>query len=322
MIPRTRLTRVRRSVAVLSTIGLLASAMVAGGVVGATPSWTMDVVELPATVAPGELAGYRVEITNTGSANIAQVYLMADAVPAAPGVPLLTAYLVKSQGKCDPVGQKLSCALGAIKAGKSATVTVAYATPSSGGGLEVAFEANTTGVAGDAPGSSHGDSLMGIGTTSTDASPDFGGRFVTNGSQTVATASGVNSGNQQSTSVASPKVGIGVTVRDGTRDLEFCPTCWSETSEIHIGDGTGIYPAGFKVVLTIYKDLAQPVRGVYHEFDHARFDANGNLISGETIEAQCPKRGTLLPCFTAKNLPGGNTEVTVWLNENGKVGSF
>ena len=230
MIRRTLHTRVRRAVAVLSTIGLLGSAVIAGGAFAATPSWEMDVTELPATVAPGELAGYQVEIRNTGNANIAQVYLTADAVPAAPGAPLLTAYLVKSQGKCDPVGQKLSCALGALRSGKSATVTVAYTMPTSAGVLEIAFEANTTGVAGDAPGSSHGNSLMGIGTTIIDGSADFGGRFVTNGGQTVANASNLSANNQQSTSVVSPKVGIGVTVRDGARDATFCPTtCWSET---------------------------------------------------------------------------------------------
>lgn len=316
-----RRSNIWRNVAALTSLVLLASATITGSAFAATPSWEIDVTELPSTVAPGELAGYEVQIRNTGNANIAQVYLMADALPPAPGAPLLTAYLVKSQGKCDPVGQKLSCALGAIRSGRSASVTVAYTMSTTPGVLQVAFEANTTGVAGDAPGSSHGDSLVGIGTTTIDGSSDFGGRFVTTGNQAVGNATSLSANNQQSTSVVSPKVGIGVTVRDGARDAAFCPTCWSETSEIHIGDGTGFYPAGFKVVMTIYKDLAQNVKGVYHEFDQPRGDIN-NPIVGETIETKCPRRGTLIPCFSTTNLPGGHTEVTVWLNENGKVGSF
>ncbi len=144
---------------------------------------------------------------------------------------------------------------------------------------------------------------MGIGTTIIDGSADFGGRFVTNGGQTVANASNLSANNQQSTSVVSPKVGIGVTVRDGARDATFCPTCWSETSEIHIGDGTGFYPAGFKVVMTIYKDLAQNVKGVYHEFDQPRFDSSGNPIAGETIETSAPSEGRRSPASVRATSP-------------------
>jgi hypothetical protein len=316
--------RVRRTLMVFVAASMLAVSAFAGTATAATPSWDMTVTPLPGQVKPGDVAGYRVVIRNTGTSNISQVFLTnaldtTDELTSADPYEILdTAYVSTSQGICDPVGVRLDCTLGAIRKNKAATIVVAYATPPTAEQLLVIFEANTTGVAGDNPGSSHGDVLQGIGLTTTNPSDDFGGRFVTVGNQTVSNGLALGTGNLQSTTVYAPKLGIPVTVADGDETTPLvCPvTCWSETSEIHVDDGAA-FNGLFKVEVGIFKDLSQSVSGVYHEFDP------GHVPSSETITTKCPKHGSpQTPCFSVTNVGGGDILVTIWLTENGKIGYF
>jgi len=310
---------------------LLISSAVPGGVLAATPAWHMTVTPNPATVSAGADAGYTVRIFNDGKSNISQVFL-TDALDkigttdsAIPREILPTTYVSQSQGSCDPAGVRLACALGAIRAGNSATVIVAFSTGANTT-LQRIFEANTTGVAGDKTGSSHGDVLQEVGTTGTGSGPDFAGRFIVDQNLVVNDSLTLGADNLQSTKVNAPKGAIGVSVKDGTFSL-VCPVaCWSQTSEISVGSGA-LFASGFSVEIGIYKDLSQTVHGVYHEFDAPHLDSNGNpTILGETITATCPKNGTpsaaQIPCFRSTNIGGGNILVTVWLKENGKIGNF
>lgn len=316
-----RRTRAARKLITFVAAALVAVSAFAGTATAATPSWEISVTPLPSQVKPGEVAGYRVVISNKGTSNISQVFLTnaldttAGPLSADPYEILNTAYVSTSQGVCDPVGVRLDCTLGAIRKNKSATIVVAYATAPTAEQLLVIFEANTTGVAGDNPGSSHGDVLQGIGLTTTNPSGNFGGRFVTSGLQDVFNNQTLGSGNLQTTKVGAPAVGIGVTVADGTPASAWCPTCTSESSEIHVNDGA-TFSNGFKIEIQVSKDLVSgTISSVYHQLD------DGTV---EQITTACPKNGNpnaaQMPCFKVKNLPGGHALVTIWTTVNGKMG--
>jgi len=316
-----RRLRARRTLLTFLAASLLAVSAFAGTATAATPSWEMSVTSLPSQVKPGDVAGYRVVIKNTGTSNLSQVFLtnaldtIDNLVSADPYEILDTAYVSTSQGTCDPVGVRLDCTLGAIRAKKSATIVVAYATPPTAAQLLVIFEANTTGVAGDSQGSSHGDVLQGIGLTTTNPSANFGGRFVTAGLLDVFNDQTLGSGNLQTTKVGAPALGIGVTVADGTPASDWCPTCTSESSEVHVNFGTS-YPSGFRVDIQVSGGLVHgSISTVYHQLDGG---------SVEAITNTCPKNGapsaSQMPCFRTKNLPGGDTLVMIWTTVNGKMG--
>jgi hypothetical protein len=312
---RARLAVSLSGVVVLSLVG-------SGGASAATPSWDITVTPSPAAVSAGADAGYIVTIRNTGKSNISQVYLTdttlgTNGTAAQPPVILPTTYAVPSQGSCDAPGVRLSCALGAIRSNRSASVTVAFSTGANATFTRI-FEANTTGVAGDNPGSSHGDVLQALGSTTVGSAtdPNFAGRFVID-PEAVNDSTALGATNRQSTKVTPPVGAIGVSVADGTSNLT-CPAsnpCWSEASEIHVANGA-VFTKGFKVEVGIYKDLSQTVHGVYHEFDSPH-----GTVAGESITTTCSKTTPpkTVPCLSVDKQPGGNVVVILWLIENGKI---
>lgn len=313
-------SRIRRRLGLSAAVIVALVGLGGSSVSAATPNWAVDAVATPAAVSVGADAGFIITISNNGGSNISQVYLTdalrtvsdTDTVFANPQDILPTTFVATSQGTCDPVGVRLSCSLGAIRAHKSATVVVAYTVPTNlVGDFVRIFEGNTTGVAGDKGGSSHGDVRQDAGTTAIGTGDDFAGRFIADDVLIVGD-SDIGPGNNQSTKVTAPKVGIGVSVKDGaTAPGLVCTGCWSETSEIHV-DGGLIYPKGFKVEIGVYKDLSQTVHGVVHQFDDG---------TSETITTKCSKSSppAQVPCFTVNKLAGGSISVTVWLKQNGTI---
>jgi hypothetical protein len=311
--------RIRKRLVLSATVLVALSAILGGTTSAATPSWTTSfVTPTPAKVSAGADAGYVITVINNGSSNISQAYVTdgldaKDKTKAIPYGILPTTYIHTTQGSCDPVGVRLWCSLGALRAGDTATVTVAYSTGSNAT-LRRIFEINTTGVAGDTKGNSHGDALQLIATTTTGTGADFSGRFV--GSDLIVSDSQtLGSKNKQFTKVNAPGAAIGVSVAE-TGNALVCAGCWSETSEIHVDRGL-VQPNGFSGEIGIYKTLAQTVNGFYHKFDAPH--ANGDL--GETITTTCSSATTpsAVPCFLVTPLGNGNLSILFWLNENGTI---
>jgi hypothetical protein len=119
----------------------------------ATPNWTGTIANLPPAVTPGATAGYLLTITNPGPSNISQLYLITTGAAPAPS------FTAPSQGSCPNTGGSLFCSLGALRKGKTATVTVAFPTPATAGTFTVNFEWNTTGLGSGGGDNSHGDAL-------------------------------------------------------------------------------------------------------------------------------------------------------------------
>jgi hypothetical protein len=312
--------RIRRRLALSATMLVAMSAIGGSSIVASTPTWGLSsVVTTPAKVSAGADAGYVLTVVNSGTSNISQAYVTdglqaKNGIKAIPAQVLPTTYVTTTQGTCDPVGVRLRCALGALRAGTSATVTVAYSTASYAT-LRRIFEINTTGVAGDAKGSSHGDALQLIATTTTGTGADFAGRFVVGTDQTVSDSQTLGSKNKQWTKINVPATAIGVSVGENGNALA-CPGCWSETSEIHVDRGL-VYPAGFSGEIGIYKTLAQTVHGFYHQFDTPHVGG----IEGETVTATCSSATapSVVPCFLVVPQGNGNVSVVYWLTENGTI---
>lgn len=303
-----------RAAGLLAT-GMLGASMLASPVSAAPPNWSMDpVVSLPSKVTPGDAAGYLVKINNAGPSNISQLYLIAylgDTLDPAPN----PVFVFTTRGSCPNTGGTLYCSLGALRKNQSVSVTVAFPTTAAAGSFSIRFEANTTGATTSDGGASHGDVIFQTGTTTLTSDPNFAGRFVTSGLQTVANDQGLSDGNPQTTKVGAPATGIGVTVLDGTPASAWCPTCTSESSEVNVNSGA-LFSQGFRIDIQVANELVSgQIGSVFHQKDD---------LTVEEIATACPKNGNpnqnQMPCFKTQKLGGGDVLVIIWTKVNGKWG--
>lgn len=291
---RANLTRRRAAMAtsfVLLTTAMLASAV---GVQASPPSWVMDVIALPGSVAPGATAGYSVTITNNGPSNISSLYLVTKST--AP-----TLYVDDSDGRdgCTGEGVALSCNFGALNALEHVTVIVAY-TSTGTGSFDPVFEGNTTGQAFKDPKRSHGDVLIDLdfaGTT-LNADKNFGGLFNIDFNGTVSNNASLTGQNKQSTKVSGLPAHTGATVLDGpnvsatcTNDASQsidCSTLFGEWSDVNVGSGGPFAPA--IIIQITYKS------GTPTAFLHVTGTAEQRI--GQCSGNVAPTADAQLPCFT------------------------
>lgn len=310
--------RTRRLATVVSSalIGLLLLSSTA--VTAGTPAgWSINAIALPSNVTPGQDAGYQVNIGNAGPSNISQLFLVDDGKTA-------PSYVHTSHGSCTDAGvSPLLCTFGALNAGGSITVIVAYTTPTTGTTFSVNFELNTTGATFTNPAKSHGTVLPATGTTTLSTDPDYGGGFIV-GDSTVADAQ-IGGHNIQSTLVVSPSTLIPVTVQDGsgTAGNAECPAdshAFADCSLVSVGGGH-LFDHPFLVVLTFLGSaLPSAVNANNLTVLHTYTDADGNLAT-ETISARCtsePPASSGAPCLVVTKV-GKNLQVDIWLLRNGGV---
>lgn len=292
---------------------LVLSVLGTGAVSAAQANWSMNVDLLPSTVSPGAAAGYRVTITNAGPSNISQLFLV-DSSSATP------VYIAPASA-CNATGP-LYCPLGALNAGASVTVTVAYTTPTSGSGFSITFEANTSGATlSDKGGNSHGDTLHQSVTTVLSSDKNFAGAFALT-TAPISDAAKLGPKNIQSTSVTPPTAAIPVTVNDGSSVTFTCTGCnanqFGEWSAVNVDNGNPF--ALFPVTLTILGN-AVPSKAttstifVYHVLD------NGSV---ETVNTACTfGAGSSVPTGTTSCIVvtkvGSDFQIVLWTPTNGGV---
>jgi hypothetical protein len=303
---RANLTR--RGVATAASFVLLATAMLtsAVGVQASPPKWVMDVVALPASVAPGAIAGYSVTITNNGPSNISSLYLVTKTTAA-------TLYVDASDGRnaCTDAGVALTCAFGALNPLEHVTVIAAYTTTGTSS-FDPVFEGNTTGQAFTDPKRSHGDVLTDgdFAGTLLNADKNFGGAFNIAYGGDVSNNASLTGQNKQSAKVSNLPAATGATVLDGpnvsanctndsTQGID-CSKQFGEWTDVNVGNG-GPYGAPIVIQIT-YKS------GTPKAFLHV-VGATEELISS------CTTTAGQLPCFT---WDGKNTASISTLN-NGLI---
>jgi hypothetical protein len=318
------------SASLLGVMLLGASAAQAGTPAG----WSITATPLPSQVTYGMNAGYRIDIGNAGPSNISQLFLVDDQT-ATPS------YVQTNQGSCNGLvsgvptttSGRLLCSFGALNAGATITVIVAYTTPTSGppSSFSVTFELNTTGATFTKPGSSHGTVLSPIDSPTTTAlvaaGGDFGGGFVI--SDNTVSDQNVGPGNNQSTLVVSPQSFIGVTVSDGTTSTTGeCPNgtnLFGECSLVSVGGGR-LFVSPFKVVLTILGSaVPSGVNTNNVAVLHTYTDSKG-IQQTETISADCPSAtqppaASAAPCIVVTKV-GKNLQIVIWLLRNGGLRAY
>jgi hypothetical protein len=297
---------------------VLASSFVVAVGAGATaspPRWSMSVTDLPSTVHNGSNAGYRVTISNAGPSNISALFLVTKIADSPSFVDQPT------QGSCSAAGAgPLSCSFGALQAGASVTVVVAYVTPSSGTSFDPVFQGNTTGKTySDPKGTSHGDTLQDPSETPTTLTSDknFAGGFAIDQSP-VANDANVSRTNVQSTTVVPPAADLVTTVQDG--DPGFSPACsqcagmtlFGEWSRITVDRGEQ-FGTLFPVSLLVYGHAVPPHTGLGDiKLAHVLDDGSSTILS-----QPCGVTPTL-DCVTVTQA-GNNVKITAWVDENGGV---
>lgn len=273
----------------------------------APPRWVMTVASLPSQVSPGAPAGYRVVLTNDGPSNISALYLVSNksATPI---------YLHSERsGACgdeNPPTTSLSCSFGALNAGVSVTITVAYTTSTSGSSFAIQFQANTTGATfSDVKGRSHGDTLTTNASTMLSANKNFAGAFTTSASDVVGNSAQLTGKNKQATKVVGVPVGYDATVEDGpttTGDCDparfACSSLFGEWSVVNVNSGNALI-APFQIQITFKT-------GTPSAFLHSNSATDQELV-GQCAGNAAPAPAAV-PCFTW----AGNT-ATIYTLRNG-----
>jgi hypothetical protein len=304
-------------VAVTFAAALVALQLLAAPAAAAPPRWEMDIQRLPPTVKNGADAGFQITILNKGPSNISQLYLF-DSPTAGP------TFVETSQGTCTAVGVDLMCSFGALNAGQSVSVTVAYTTALTGNSFEYTAFANTTGVSPDQGGNSHGDALDKTVSTSLTNDKNFGGGFHVGTGAVENDTSLHPKKNKQSTQLFGVASNVIATVEDGPGiafPCDGCDTTLAETSVINVAGGQP-FLTPFRVVITVvgsFNNLDLNTVVVYHLLD----DGTTLQVIGDVPAERCdsPTNPSSVPAegCVYVSLVGTNLQVVAFVYQNGKM---
>jgi hypothetical protein len=335
---RNRSARIHASL--LISLSLAVTALAGPGAILAAPASTQQsATAIPPMVTPGADVAFDVRFKNTStSSNIAQLYLTAK-TPA--NWILLGLESSTQPASCDTSSADLACSLGAVNAGASLKVRVVYTTDANDhGSITVPFAFNTTGATptgADTGKHSHGDTFSAPGVVYFSTSQDFSGYYITNGTslEPVSDITALHiRRNPQYTQVNPPEDAIGVTVGEG--GTFTCPaatggTCFGQWSSIYVNDGAP-YLNGFSVVLG-YKgnignasfvhlfDTYDPIDPL-HDHDYELIEYNSTDPNDPTdICSSASPSASEIPCMIQSSL-NGDSFVTLWLNQNGRLSGY
>jgi hypothetical protein len=310
---RMRATSMRRLAGGAGSLLLLTTTMLAaaGTVQASPPSWLMSVVSKPATVANGSNAGFDVTITNIGPSNISSLFLVTkiDDIPV---------YLTSSRvGACNettlPLSARLHCAFGALNAGDSVNVVVAYVAPAAPAtSFDPGFEGNTTGDAFKDPERSHGDTLIDkfFIPTALRGDKNFGGSFSLDATTPVSDNASLSKKNVQATSVVPPQAHLPITVEDGPGVDFDCNGCngFGEWSSINVNNGHDFGSVFFPVTILVYGQVAPNDLSTI-KVAHVHDGITDILPQCTSVHENC------IDVSKVSN----NVQIVVWLHQNGGV---
>lgn len=277
----------------------------------AQPGWQfINVQKLPATVSQNAVAGYSFTIKNGGSSNISKLFL-TDTVVAAP------LHFTNSRGTVCQTTPDLRCDFGALVAGDSIDVTIAYRVGTAN--FNNTFRLDSSG---DPTGrnNSHGDSKLESVTTTVSGDVDFAGTFTID-TTALATTATLGRQNKQTTTIEPPEALVPVTIEDGITigvacTIPACSNAFGEWSQVSVAGGK-TYAAPFKVTLFVWGGAVPGGTStssikVLHTTD---------LGTTYAISQACtPTSGTPTnaECLTVTKV-GSNYQIVVWLFQNGSI---
>lgn len=302
-------SQIRRLAGVTVTATLVLAALGAGPVAAKTPGWQfLNVQTLPATVGQNAVAGYSFTIKNGGKSNISALYL-TDTTSTAPE------FTSNTRGTACQLSPTLRCAFGALNAGASIDVIVAYRVGTTN--FANSFKLDSTG---DPAGgnNSHGDSLLRAVSTAVSSNANFAGSYTLN-TATLQTTGTLGNSNKQTSSVEPPETLIPVTVQDGITTgvpctIAACGNQLGEWTNLNVANNKA-YTTAFKVTLMVYKNAVPG--GV----DPDEIDVLHTTNAGTTyvIAADCPASGPIISECRTVDKVGQNYRIVVWLLQNGSL---
>lgn len=302
-------SQIRRIAGVTVAAALVLAALGAGPVAARTPGWQfLNVQTLPTTVGQNAVAGYSFTIKNGGKSNISALYL-TDTTSTPPE------FVWNSRGTACQLSPTLRCEFGALVAGASIDVIVAYRVGTTN--FNNSFQLDSTG---DPAGgnNSHGDSKLQPVSTAVSSNANFAGTFTLNTSALQTTGTLGNS-NKQTSTVEPPETLIPVTVQDGITNgvpctIAACSNQLGEWTNLNVANNKA-YAAAFKVTLMVYKGAVPG--GV--DADEIEVLHTTNAGTTYVISADCPVSGPITSECRTVDQVGQNFRIVVWLLQNGSL---
>lgn len=255
----------------------------------------------PTVVSPGAYVQFSTWARNDDTSTVSQFFLTESL-----GRTIYSVHWARKDGTLGtcPTSLPLNCSFGQLKPGDWINATIVVQALATGASMPVRFVWSTVGIG-------HGDSFPVDDSVAISNSNDFSGRFLINSDLLpIGDSDVLGPGNKQSTIVYSPTTGIGVSVEDGPGVSNGCAPgqCFSQGSDIHVGNGSSQY-GQFKVIVNLHSsEIPNGVNAnnltVYHDG-----------VALTTICADTP----IADCYSAKKFKWG-IQVTIWLLHNGKLG--
>lgn len=321
-----------RFATVLTASSLALMLLGVGSVTAATPNWDIDIVKLPATVAPGRHAGYEITVSNAGPSNINALSVTVtptDTPAATPAYVSAFVYTAGGPASCTTTGL-LVCQVGTLVARASVTFRVAYLVPAGESGafdLSVSLRAGTGDTGSDGGNNSRGDKYTETAATAL-GSTNFDGGFDVNGLAVYQTNPSLGRRNVQSTQLTSPASLIPVTIEDGitsgvTCSVETNAACgrlFGEWSKLNVDGGTP-FATPFKVVITLLGNAVPGGTGADDIVVVHVLDGGGIDVIGDAANEICDSTTgtpTNAECITVTKV-GNNYQIVVWLFQNGSI---
>jgi len=244
--------------------------------------------------------------------NLAQLYLLADT----PSDWDLWAVDEATRPGCDATGEDLFCSFGSIDADDPAIeLTVVYKLGTDTGNVSVPFLFNTTGVAGDPKGRSHGDAYPAPASVIVENDKNFGASYPQAVGDVISDSTALSRNNPQYTKVFSPAEDIIVTVGED-ESLAECQAlfggCFGQASVLNVANGLP-FAGGFQA--EVGYNLIRPQAQIVHFFDPGVTDPETGL--GYEELGSCGST-PVAPCASVTT-SDGKTIVTVYLLQNGKI---
>jgi hypothetical protein len=319
---RNRSTRVLATLGVtvsLALTALVGPTLVLAAKPDATATATAVLAEVsPSTEAQASYIAFDMffALDEDETSNLAQLFLLA--TTPGNGWDLWAVSDESREGTCDATGTDLFCAFGATDAGDDPiTVRVIYKVGTATGSVTVPFLFNTTGVAGDRKGRSHGDAYQAPGSVIVENNANFGASYAQATGDVISDSTALNRNNPQYTKVISPQKDIVITVGEDTSSTSladcqavFGGSCFGQGSLLNVANGAAIPFQG-----EVGYNQNKPNAEIVHFFDPGVVDPI-TLLPYEEL-GPCGAN-PVAPCadVVAAN---GKTTVTFYLLQNGKI---
>jgi hypothetical protein len=321
---QVKVKRFVRALAGVMTAGLLVGTMVQS-VTAAPPRWSItSTQEVVGGVSSGSAQAFDVTITNNGPSNISSLFLLASKDTTGNNLladPVVFLTSTERPDSCVQNGAVL-CSFGAVNAGVTLHVQVAYSVPFSTGDGNISFELNTTGLV-LGGNNSHGDATFSSQSVTllTAADADKAGKWTTIVLDSLANNQGISSSNPQATKLQGLDQHVPASVEDGTGITFNCPKAqckskfFGQWSKVSVNNGAA-FGTAFEVTITIAASALpsnlDPTKViVYHVLN------NGSVVQISNACTTTPPTGSMPECRDTSFDGSGNLVINVWVYENG-----